>query len=75
MSRNVIVVLLILSITSSTMVVGCDGGVIALQLGVVLAQFAGSIILDKMIDGFWGRTEAAVVEGPAVLLAIRSWHL
>ncbi len=50
MRRSLVVVLLILSVTSGTMLVGCTGGTIALEIGFVALQFFGEILFQDVIQ-------------------------
>ncbi len=58
MQRHVVVALLIVSIMSSTMVVGCSGGGVvgglAMEIGIVLVQFVGALALDQFIGPLFG---------------------
>ena len=58
MQRHVIVALLIVSIMSSTMVVGCTGGSIVaglgMEVGIVLLQFVGALALDQFVGPLFG---------------------
>ena len=60
MHRHAIIVLLILSIASSTMLVGCIGGSfgagasLPLQILIVAGQFLASMALDQLIASMRG---------------------